>query len=282
MNKSRLGKGLEALIPSGQETAEASPVAIEKIEKNPYQPREDFSEETLDELIKSIKAHGIIQPLIVRKKEDGKYQVVAGERRLKAAEKAGLSSVPAVIRDFSDREMMEVALIENLQRENLNPMEEAQAFHRLISEFGITQEEVSRVLGKSRSSIANTLRLLKLPPEVTEHVSRGTISMGHARALLALETKEQQKELARKIVQEGYNVRQTEKLVAGEKEKKKKRAEKKQVVNEEFKKWEKDIYQALGTKVAIRPRTSEKGTINIEYRSLEELKKIYSILGKDN
>lgn len=282
MSKKRLGKGLEALIPSGQTGEEASHIPLEQIESNPFQPRDDYSEESLAELAESVEQHGIIQPLIVRKKDKKKFQIVAGERRWRAAEKVGLKTVPVIIRDFADRQMMEVALIENLQREDLNPMEEARALENLIGEFDMTQEEVARTLGKSRASIANSLRLLKLDPEVQENVSRETISMGHARALLSLPSAESQREVARIVVREGYNVRQTEKLVARWQEKTPRRVMKApSFKNEQIKKLEEDIKESLGLKVAIRPRGPEKGTVNLEYRSLQELEKIYALLGKE-
>lgn len=282
MSKKRLGRGLEALIPAGRLEDEASNIPLENIESNPFQPREDFSDESLAELVESIKQHGIIQPLIVRKKEDRRYQIVAGERRWRAAKKAGLNSVPVVVRDFADREMMEVALIENLQREDLNPIEEALALQKLMGEFELTQEEIAKTLGKSRSGIANSLRLLKLDPEVQENVSRGTISMGHARALLSLPTREEQKEAARIILKEGFNVRQAEKLVTRWKENKKSKVNRPSFRDEQIIKIEQEFHNSLGTKVAIRPRGPEKGTINIEYRSLQELQKIYSLLGRDH
>ncbi len=283
MSKKRLGKGLEALIPPGQLDEEANQIPLEYIESNPYQPREDFSDESLAELTESIKQHGIIQPLIVRKIEKKRFQIVAGERRWRAAIKAVLKKVPVVTKDFAEREMMEIALIENLQREDLNPIEEAHALERLIGDFELTQEEVARTLGKSRSGIANSLRLLKLDPEVQENVSRGTISMGHARALLALASQDEQKEAARGIVKEGFNVRQTEKLVSSWRERKqRKKIHRPSYRNERIKKFEEEILNSLGTKVAIKPRGPEKGTINIEYRSLQELERIYSILGREH
>ncbi len=283
MSKKRLGKGLEALIPPGQLEGEANQIPLDYIESNPYQPREDFSDESLAELTESIKQHGVIQPLIVRKMEKKRFQIVAGERRWRAAIKAGLKRVPVVTRDFAEREMMEIALIENLQREDLNPIEEAQALQRLIGDFELTQEEVSRTLGKSRSGIANSLRLLKLDPEVQENVSRGTISMGHARALLALPSQEEQKEAARVIVKEGFNVRQTEKLVSAWRERKQRRkSNRPSYRNEQINKLEEEINNSLGTRVAIKPRGPEKGTINIEYRSLQELERIYDLLGREH
>jgi len=283
MSKKRLGKGLEALIPSGQIEEEANQIPVEFIESNPYQPREDFSDESLSELVESVKQHGVIQPLIVRKIEKNRFQIVAGERRWRAAKKAGLKDVPVVTRDFGDREMMEVALIENLQREDLNPIEEAQALQRLMSEFDLTQEEAAQTLGKSRSGIANSLRLLKLDREVQENVSRETISTGHARALLSLPSKEDQQEAVRIILKEGFNVRQTEKLVSGWKERKRRiKLNRPSYRDEQIKILENEFNNALGTRVAIRPQGPEKGTINIEYRSLQELQKIYGLLGKDH
>ena len=186
--KRGLGKGLSALIPAKEESSTEEGVQeinIKEIRPNRFQPRHDFDEEKLAELAESVRVHGILQPIVVRAVIGG-YELVAGERRWRAAQLAKLSSIPAVVRELSEAEMMEIALIENIQREDLNPLEEAEALQRLLTEFGLTQEELARRIGKSRSHIANTLRLLNLTPEVQSYVSRGTISMGHARALLAI------------------------------------------------------------------------------------------------
>ncbi|MDF2875674.1 MAG: spo0J, partial [Sporomusa sp.] len=217
MSKRGLGRGLDALFgsPASVETSgetDTNEITIKDIVPNPHQPRQEFDEEALAELAQSIKQHGVIQPVIVRKTLSG-YELVAGERRWRASQLAGLKQIPAVVRDYTDAEMMEIALIENLQRQNLNPIEEAMAFRRLMEEFGLTQEEVAQKIGRSRSMIANIVRLLNLQPEIRDFVSRGTLSMGQARPLLALEIPELQLEAAKQIVEEDLSARDSEELV---------------------------------------------------------------------
>ena len=185
MAKRRLGRGLDALIPGGSRPNAVESISVDLIDPNPRQPRRSFDMDALAGLAQSVKEHGVVQPILVRRK-DGRYELVAGERRLRAAEMVGLVQVPAIVGDFEDRDAMEVALIENLQREDLDPIEEATALQRLRDDFGLTQEELSTKLGKSRPAIANSLRLLSLEKEIRDDVSRGTISAGHARALLAI------------------------------------------------------------------------------------------------
>jgi len=218
VSKKRLGKGLDALLSKSQgekREHEIKEIDINKIKPNPYQPRNNFSKDTLKELALSIEKKGVLQPITVREVQYDKFELVTGERRWKAAKQANLKTIPAIIREFKDNEMMEVALIENLQREDLNPIEEAHAYKKMIQELDITQEEVAERVSKSRSTISNTIRLLNLPPSVQDIVSRETLSMGHARALLPLETKKQIK-LAKKIEKEGLSVRETEKKVKAE------------------------------------------------------------------
>ena len=211
-----LGRGLGALLGDmTEESQENSPyqlLPIYKVEPNPDQPREIFDEEALDELAESIRMHGVIQPLTVRKLDSGYYQIIAGERRWRAARKAGLSEVPAVIIEADDRKAAELALIENLQRQDLNPLEEAQGYKRLITEYGLTQEEAADRVGKSRPAVANAMRLLTLPKEVQERLSAGTLTAGHARAVLTLKTEKLQKDAAQKISALGLSVRQAELL----------------------------------------------------------------------
>ncbi len=279
MSKSRLGKGLGALIPGPSEEEESRLIPLNQIQPNPYQPRNEFDEESLGELAQSIKEHGVIQPIILKQIDGGQYQIVVGERRWRASQKAGKENIPALIRSFTDRQMMEVALIENLQRQDLTPIEEAKAYKALITEFGLTQQEVARYIGKSRPAVANTLRLLALSPLVQDYVSRGTISMGHARALLSLPDRRSQEDAAKKIVAGSLNVRQTEKLVQdwgrGQK--------KKTILNYKtttIKDWEEGLCDTLGTKVSIQPQSHERGVLQIEYRSLKELENIYALLEK--
>ena len=287
MNRTRaLGKGLGALIPQLEEAdlQNTLEVPVEKIEINPYQPRRSFDRESLTELSESIKIHGVLQPLLVRKSADH-YQLIAGERRLRASKLAGLDTVPVVIKDLDDRAVMEIALVENLQREDLNPIEEAEAYKKLIEEFKLTQEEVAKSVGKSRSSITNTLRLLNLPTEIQQLVLNETITMGHARALLGLDLPEKQIHLSKKIIEENLSVRDTEELIRlmnisdvpretleGEK--------KKEVVYPRLPNLQAivdDMTRLFGTKVRIK-NSGKRGKIEIEYYSQEELERITEIL----
>jgi ParB family chromosome partitioning protein len=306
MNKPRgLGKGLGALIPELEDEEQQSPseIALHLIHTNPYQPRKDFSDEKLTELAESIKQHGIIQPLLVRE-VNNEYQLIAGERRLRAAKLAGLTAVPVVFREMNDRTMMEVALVENIQREDLNPIEEANAYQRLINEYSLTQEEIAQHVGKSRSAIANTLRLLNLPTTVQTDLSQGTLTMGHARPLLALKTEEERTKVWAQIQAEGLSVRETEDLVKNitnppppsqnegytatgtnipppivSRETQKaglKKASKTDAndVDPNLKEIQEDLQQALGTKVIIKP-VGDGGKIEIDYYSEEDLDRIY-------
>jgi ParB family chromosome partitioning protein len=282
MNKNRgLGKGLGALIPElEEENLQAQKeVSIDSIVPNPFQPRKEFSEEKLNELAESIKVHGVIQPLIVRE-FNGKFQLIAGERRLRASNIAGLTMVPIVIREMTDQTMMEVALVENLQREDLNPIEEAEAYQRLIAEFNLTQDEIAKKVGKSRPAIANTLRLLNLPVEIQMDLSCNTLTMGHARAILGLKTTEDQKNTWQKVKDEQLSVRETEELV--------KKSIDPPIVSRETRKVvfptnpkdpntaqiEDELQQALGTKVLIKP-SKIGGKIEIDYYSNEDFERIF-------
>ncbi len=212
--KGGLGKGLEAIFGEIDELDKdnrVTTISLELIERNPFQPRDTFDKKAIEELALSIKEKGVIQPIIVREKGD-KYQIVAGERRYLAAKEAGLKSIPAIIKNVSDRESAEIALIENIQRKNLNPLEEAKAYKSLMENFGYTQEEVAKKVGKDRATIANSLRLLNLPDEIKEKIKKGVITAGHARAILSLKDTEKQKELAEKIVEKRLSVREVEKL----------------------------------------------------------------------
>lgn len=282
MSKNRgLGKGLGALIPELEED-DLSPqaeVAIELIEPNPYQPRREFSDEKLAELADSIKTHGIIQPLLVRELQ-GKYQLIAGERRLRAAKLVGLPTVPIVIREISEQSMMEIALVENLQREDLNPIEEAIAYQRLMDEFHVTQDEVAKKVGKSRPAVANTLRLLNLPREVQDELANGTLTMGHARALLGLRTSEEQKQAWKQIQEQELSVRATEELIHQlndapivSRETKKVITKKNSIKDPNVTDIEDQLQQVLGTKVVIKP-IGIGGKIEIDYYSGEDFERI--------
>lgn len=276
--KRGLGRGLAALIPTAEPGDEpVREVPVGQIRPNGFQPRRVFDEEKLAELAESVRAHGILQPVVVRAVIGG-FELVAGERRWRAAQMAGLDRVPVVVRELSDAEMMELALIENLQREDLNPLEEAAAYQRLLDEFGLTQEELARRVGKSRSHIANTIRLLNLPSEVQESVSRGTISMGHARALLGLEDQALEVEVCRRVSEKGLSVRETENLVRSLLTKKKAGQRKKE---ERLDPWLNEVAnslkRALATQVRIRPG-KRGGKIEIEYYSAEDLERLAELL----
>ncbi|MDZ7673153.1 MAG: ParB/RepB/Spo0J family partition protein [Halanaerobiales bacterium] len=278
MNKKRLGKGLDALLSKSQgekREHEIKDINIEKIKANPFQPRNRFADDALDELAESIANKGVLQPVTVREVQYDNFELVTGERRWRAAKKVGLKTIPAIIRDFKDEEMMEVALIENLQREDLNPIEEAHAYKKMIEELEITQKEVAKRVSKSRSTVANTLRLLNLPPSVQEIVSRETISMGHARALLPLEHKKQ-KDIAKKIVEEDLSVRKTEELVKKLTEKKDKKTSTKKTKDELSPKWIKareQLAEKLGLDVNIKDKVSKK-VITINCRDYKEMENI--------
>lgn len=275
----RLGKGLEALLPQIAEDDSIQSIKVEELRPNPYQPRKEFEEEKLRELAESIKEHGIIQPIIVRKSFRG-YEIVAGERRWRAAQLAGLEEVQAVVKEFDDRQMTEIALIENLQREDLNSIEIAEAYSNIMEKFDLTQEELAQKVGQSRSHVANYLRLLNLPSEIQKYVSRGTISMGHARAILGLNNKQQQLLLAQKIIDEDLSVRIIEQMVNRltknvPRETKKKRNEPNRVIQQ----YEEKFRIHLGTAVKIQSG-KKRGKIEIEYYSLDDLERILSLLDK--
>lgn len=279
MSKKRLGKGLDALLSKSQgekREHEIKEIDINKIKPNPYQPRNNFSKDTLKELALSIEKKGVLQPITVREVQYDKFELVTGERRWKAAKQANLKTIPAIIREFKDNEMMEVALIENLQREDLNPIEEAHAYKKMIQELDITQEEVAERVSKSRSTISNTIRLLNLPPSVQDIVSRETLSMGHARALLPLETKKQIK-LAKKIEKEGLSVRETEKKVKAELARQNSGTQKKRKNEKQLEpKWVKareQLAERLGLDVDIKERIGKK-IVSIKCKDYNEMKKI--------
>ncbi|MFD2170634.1 ParB/RepB/Spo0J family partition protein [Tumebacillus lipolyticus] len=272
-----LGRGLEAIFnsnPKGEESVSTALVA--DLRPNPYQPRRVFDDEKIEELSSSIREHGIIQPLIVRASVRG-YEVVAGERRLRAAKLAGLDEVPVVVRDFTDRQMNEIALIENLQREDLNPIEVAEAYQSLMEKFDLKQDVLAKKVGQSRSHVANMLRLLNLPSEIREHVSRGTLSMGHARALLGLTDKKQQIALAEKAIDEELSVRQVEHLVNRLQTMAQRETKKVAKPNPILKQYEEEFRTRLGTGVKI-VQGKKRGKIEIDYFSTEDLERILSLL----
>ena len=294
-----LGKGLDSLIPDNGKTADREKkvkvvekvvekiiekpaevkLKINQIEPNRQQPRRKFDEETLQELADSIRQFGILQPLIVQEREDF-YEIIAGERRWRAAKLAGLKELPVIIRKMTDQEIVEISLIENIQRENLNPIEEAAAYRRLLTEFQLKQEEVAERVGKSRTAVTNSMRLLKLDERVQQMVVEEMLSTGHARALLAIEDPELQFQTANKIYNEKLSVREVEKLVKNigkEKPAKKERDFQQDAV---FQDLEERMKASLGTKVSINRKDDKKGKIEIEYYSIEELERLMEMIIK--
>ena len=267
-----LGKGLSAIFSENdtEDNNEVVTLKISQIEPNRNQPRRSFDEDALEELSQSIKEHGVLQPILVRPQIYGGYQIVAGERRYRASRMAGLTEIPAIIKELSDSETMQIALIENLQRRDLSDLEEAKGYQTLMDEYGFSQEDVARTVGKSRSAVANTLRLLGLPDDVKELLDQGKLSAGHARALLAVDQEKEIKEAADKIIKEGLSVRQTEKLVkSGGSAKPKKPAVQKLSPYAEV---ELALTDALGTKVTVTENKKKGGgTLNIEFYDPEEL-----------
>ena len=292
MAKKGLGKGLDALFgdakaddvlsPGVSESVDGKVISLKiiDVEPNKDQPRTDFDDEALEELADSIRQHGVITPIIVKKANNGFYTIVAGERRWRASKKAGLKEIPAVVRELTEIQTQEIALIENLQRQDLNPVEEAFGYKRLMEEFSLSQEEVSQKLGKSRSSVANSVRILSLPKEVIDFVRGGEISFGHAKVILSVKDSQMQKKIANEVVSKGLSVRATEEIA---KEKPKKVIkEKKKDLNKElaFVDAEKKMTEALGTKVKIASK-GKKGLVQIEYYSSDELERIIKILTKE-
>jgi ParB family chromosome partitioning protein len=276
--KKALGRGLGALIPSRPASPAPPPpppsspglanVPIEQISPNPYQPRKTFNDASIEELARSVREHGIIQPLVVTKTGDNKYRLIAGERRFRAAQKAGLDTVPVVIKEsMTDGDVLQVALIENIQREDLNPIEEAYAYHQLHEEFALTQEEISKRVGKERSTVANFLRLLRLPDSVKKLLASGQLSMGHARAILAVEPARKQEQLAERVVKRNLNVRQTEMLAAESSPKAEQPEKEKDIFTQDA---EEKLAKALRSKVEI-DRKRRGGVIHIRFGSEDEL-----------
>lgn len=277
MSKKRLGKGLSALINNDEniDQSRVEEIFIDQIEANPFQPRSEFDEEALNELANSIQEKGLIQPITVRKVKAEKYQIVAGERRWRASKLIGLKKIPAVIRKFNDQEMLEIALIENIQREDLNPIEEAKAYKEMLNNFDITQAELAKQVGKSRSNVSNMVRLLKLADKVKNHLQQGAISIGHARALLALEKKETQIAACENIIIQDLTVRETEKYVDKLKNPLKDQKEKKEKkeLNSAWKQAAAKLEKNLGTKVKIKQR-KKNNLLTIELDSVDKLNEL--------
>lgn len=282
MSRQALGKGLRALMGTGEQVREqVQQINLDQIRPNPFQPRRTFDEASLEELSDSIRRQGVLQPVVVRPMGEG-YELIVGERRWRASAKAGLKEIPAIVRHVSDEEMMAQALVENIQREDLNPIEEAHAYRQLMQLAGLTQEELAAMVGKKRPTIANSLRLLSLTAEVQQMVLEGKLSAGHAKGLLSLEGKEQVK-AAVQVVEKGLSVRETERLVQSLAKKKVPRGttKKPSSLSPQLAQVENMLQEALGTRVRIKPRGKSAGRIEIEYYTSEDINRIVnSLLGE--
>lgn len=295
VKKTGLGKGLDSMIPvyidnaqSGKsdkaetEKKKETILKITEVEPNREQPRKNFNEDSLVELADSIKQFGVLQPLLVQKRKDY-YEIIAGERRWRAAKMAGLKEVPVIIKDFTEQQIVEISLIENIQREDLNPIEEALAYKRLLTEFHLKQDEVAERVSKSRTAVTNSIRLLKLDPRVQQMLIDDMISTGHARALLAMEDGETQWKIANQIFDEKLSVRDVEKLMKTmQKEKEPKQEQVDTAYEYAYKEMQEKMQAILGTKVTLRHKANNKGRIEIEYYSIEELEHIYRLLSMNH
>ena len=277
MKRKALGKGLSALLPEPEPEAAgrgALEVPVQALEPNPFQPRTRMQPARMEELTASIRESGLVQPILARSLPGGRYQIIAGERRWRAAQKAGLATVPVALREVPEEKLLELALVENIQREELTPLEEARAFHRLQEEFRLTQEEVARRVGRERSTVANTLRLLRLPAKVQELLADGRVDAGHARALLALDRAEQQIELAGEIARRGLSVREVERRVALLRSPGRKPAARKDANTRAA---EERLRAALGSRVEIR-RRGKGGFLRVAFTSEAELNRLFDLL----
>ena len=280
MNRKALGRGLGALLSSDRTVdlgAEPSEVDLDSIVPGPMQPRTHFDEAALESLAESIKTHGIVQPLLVRRR-DGGYELIAGERRWRAAKLAGISRVPVIVKEVPDDSLLEIALIENIQRENLNPIEEAHAYKNLIETVGLTQESLASRVGRDRTYITNYLRLLRLPDDVQQLLKEGRLSTGHARTLLALSDTDLLRRIARQIIDSGLSVRATEQLVQKASEEKPARRSAPQAVDPNIKAAETKLRRALGTQVKILQAADGRGKVEISFFNTQDLDRIYTLL----
>ncbi len=275
MKRKALGKGLDALLPQAREKSSLVQLDIDRIHPNPLQPRLRFAGEKLDELANSIKEKGVLQPIVVRPTETG-YEIIAGERRWRATQRAGLHQIPAIVQDVSDQEMLELALIENIQRDDLSPIEEAQAYQLMIEQFGLTQEQVAEKVSRSRTAVTNTLRLLQLPKTIQSMVVNGELSMGHARALIPLSNKDQL-ELSRMVVAKGLSVRETEARVQRLLKTDREKVPARRTKDPNLRAAEEKLEEHWQTRVEIRQR-GKSGQIVIHYHSSDELDRIYEAL----
>jgi ParB family chromosome partitioning protein len=278
MERKALGKGISALFPEKEagRKEEIIYVQTEKIKPNPFQPRESFDAQSIEELAQSMKEKGVIQPLLVRRKGDS-YELIAGERRLRAAQLLSLKELPILVKDVEDRDSLELALIENIQRENLNPIEEAHAYQYLIDKFQMTQEKMSEVLGKARVTVTNILRLLKLPQEIQEEIKRGRISFAHGRVLLEIDDANQQRRLTQQIISKGLSVRELENLIKMHRPKAAKRRMGQAVREPYLAVLEEELQHILATKVRISKR-KKRGHIHIEFYSPEDMERIVKLI----
>ncbi len=277
MSRQALGKGLRSLIPETEITRrnQIAQIELDKITTNPFQPRKQFDQEKLEQLAESIRQHGVLEPIIVRSVAAG-YEIVVGERRWRACLLAGEVKIPAIIKDFSDRQMTEMALIENLQREDLNAIEEAEGYQILADEFSLTQEEIAQSVGKKRSSVANALRLLTLDSQVKRLVAEGQLSRGHAKVLLAVDNIKERQVYAARVIKDGLSVRELEKMIKNGLRKRKTKTKDK-ILDPEVRMLEEELQRVLGTKVRLAYQDG-KGKIEIEYYSDEELERILDFM----
>lgn len=287
--KRALGRGLSALIPQAAPAAPAPTapskagvlkLAIESIHRDSLQPRRYFDESKLHELTESIKAQGLLQPILVRKDGDG-YKIIAGERRWRASQAAGLKEIPAIVREVTEAQSFELALVENLQRADLNPIEEADGYKRLVEEFKLTQEQVAQRVGKERSTVANALRLLALPPDVKDMVADGSLSMGHARALLGVPRLPELQNLARQVTEKKLSVRDTERLVQQGRSAKKDAGKPAPKVSPQVKALTEELQRRLGTKVRLSEKSPGKGTLEVDFFSYDDLDRLLKLLRKE-
>lgn len=291
--KNALGRGLGALLDDSKSsgrsrfsgagasgTGNIGEIPVDQIQVNPFQPRSDFNEEALQELAESIKVQGIIQPITVRRLNGQTFQLISGERRFQASKIAGLTQIPAYIREANDQQMLEMALIENIQRENLNSIEIALSYQRLLNECDLKQEQLGERVGKNRTTVNNYLRLLKLPPDIQIALRDGQLSMGHARAIINIENVDLQLEIFKKIIKDELSVRKVEALVRSytEAKKDKPKADKENTISPEYKKLQDRLSNHFGTKISIQPKSGQTGSINIPFVSTDDLNRILEII----
>lgn len=280
MERRGLGRGLGALIPEKEHTGHKEKIAyiaVDEIRPNPYQPRESFNAESLEDLIASIREKGIIQPVLVRSGPTG-YELIAGERRLRAAKSLNMKEIPAIVKEVQDEESLEIALIENIQRQNLSPIEEARAFKHLLDNFDCTQEKIAQTIGKSRVSVANTIRLLKLPQEIQEMLQKNLLTFAHGKVLLELQDSQRQLAMARRVVHDGLSVKELDKLILPHHKIRKPKGEQHRP-GSQLKAIEEELQQILGSKVRILSG-HKRGVIHIEFYSQEDLERIYQVIKK--